>query len=68
MSEKNFISVTMDLAEAHAIYNYFASKQIPITCYRNPYAIKNLASLVLGKRNPKTEPKIYHYVLAAQSA
>ena len=67
MEKKNFVSITMDLAEAHVISNYFRAKNIPVTCYRNPYAIKNLASHILGKRNPKTEPKIYHYVLLAQT-
>jgi len=67
MEKKTFFSITMDLAEAHIIYNFFSSKHIPVTCYRNPYAIKNLASLILGKRNPRVEPKIYHYVLVAQS-
>jgi methylase of polypeptide subunit release factors len=67
MERKNFISVTMDLAEAYAIHNFFKAKAIPVRCYRNPYAIRNLASLALGKRSPKTEPKIYHYILTAQT-
>ena len=67
MNEKRFISVTMDLAEAHVIHNFFTIKKIPVTCYRNPYAVKNLASLILSKRSPKTEPKIYHYVLDAHA-
>ena len=67
MAKKYFVSVTMDLAEAHVIYKYFESRKIPVTCYRNPYAIKNLGSHVLNKRNPRTEPKIYHYVLVADA-
>jgi hypothetical protein len=67
MAKKCFVSITMDLAEAHVIHKYFESRKIPVTCYRNPYAIKNLASHVLNKRNPKTEPKIYHYVLIADA-
>ena len=67
MNVKRFISVTMDLAEAHVIHSFFTNKKIPVTCYRNPYAVKNLASLILGKRSPKTEPKIYHYILDAHA-
>jgi trans-aconitate methyltransferase len=65
MAKKRFVSITMDLAEAHVVHKYFESRKIAVTCYRNPYAIKNLASHVLSKRNPRTEPKIYHYVLVA---
>jgi trans-aconitate methyltransferase len=67
MAKIYFVSVTMDLAEAHVIYKYFESRKISVTCYRNPYAIKNLASHVLNKRNPRTEPKIYHYVIVADA-
>lgn len=59
------ILATMDIAEATVIRNCFETHNRQLAVYRNPFAIKNLSSLLASKRIALMEPRIYSYILVS---